>query len=83
MVRTPYAFDLTIVTLLAPAETPIKLGYTLLWSLCVYPRITKVVYRPLPNLLSLLIDKAETAYLYGFVALQLCESRGSRSHWHS
>ncbi|KWU47227.1 family 57 glycosyltransferase [Rhodotorula sp. JG-1b] len=62
--------------LIKPMETPIKLGYTLLWSLCVYPRITKVVYRPLPNLLSLLIDKAETAYLYGFVALQLYTSIG-------
>ncbi|TKA58053.1 hypothetical protein B0A53_00455 [Rhodotorula sp. CCFEE 5036] len=62
--------------LIKPMETPIKLGYTLLWSLCVYPRITKVVYRPLPNLLSLLVDKAETAYLYGFVALQLYTSIG-------
>lgn len=33
-----------------------------------------MVYRPLPNLLSLLVDKAETAYLYGFIALQLCKA---------
>lgn len=54
------------------AETPIKVMATLLWSVFVYPRISKVVYRPLPNLFSLLVDKAETAYLYGFGALQLC-----------
>ncbi|GAA5984025.1 hypothetical protein JCM10908_006018 [Rhodotorula pacifica] len=62
--------------LIKPMETPIKLMYTLIWSLCVFPRITKVVYRPLPNLLSLLVDKAETAYLYGFIALQLYTSVG-------
>ncbi|POY75162.1 hypothetical protein BMF94_1794 [Rhodotorula taiwanensis] len=62
--------------LIKSMETPIKVMATLLWSVFVYPRISKVVYRPLPNLFSLLVDKAETAYLYGFVALQLYVSVG-------
>ncbi|BGP55818.1 glycosyl transferase [Rhodotorula sphaerocarpa] len=60
--------------LIKSMETPVKLVFTVLWSLFVFPRIGKVVYRPLPNLLSLLVDKAETAYLYGFIALQLCKA---------
>lgn len=54
-------------------ETPIKILFTLLWSAFVLPQLRKVVYRPLPNLFTMLIDKAETLYLYGFVFVQICE----------
>uniref|UniRef100_A0A0K3CD36 Alpha-1,3-glucosyltransferase n=1 Tax=Rhodotorula toruloides TaxID=5286 RepID=A0A0K3CD36_RHOTO len=54
-----------------PAETPIKILVTLLWSAFVLPQLRKVVYRPLPNLFTMLIDKAETLYLYGFVFVQI------------
>ncbi|GJN90864.1 hypothetical protein Rhopal_003878-T1 [Rhodotorula paludigena] len=60
--------------LIKPAETPIKLTYSLVWAVVVLPQLRRVVYRPLPNLFSVLIDKAETLYLLGFVAVQICES---------
>ncbi|BGP25037.1 glycosyl transferase [Rhodotorula toruloides] len=57
--------------LIKPAETLIKILVTLLWSAFVLPQLRKVVYRPLPSLFAMLVDKAETLYLYGFVFLQL------------
>lgn len=34
--------------------------------------LTFVTRRPLPNLFSMLVDYAETFYIYGFIVLQLC-----------
>ncbi|ORY89260.1 family 57 glycosyltransferase [Leucosporidium creatinivorum] len=55
--------------LIKPAETPIKLLASIIWAAVVFPSLRKVV--PLPNLFSMLVDYAETFYLYGFIALQL------------
>ncbi|GAA6048612.1 hypothetical protein JCM3770_002056 [Rhodotorula araucariae] len=60
--------------LIKPAETPIKVIFTVLWAVFVFPQLRRVVYRPLPGLLSMLVDKAEALYLIGFFALQLYTS---------
>ncbi|GAA6003632.1 dolichyl-P-Glc:Glc1Man(9)GlcNAc(2)-PP-dolichol alpha-1,3-glucosyltransferase [Rhodotorula paludigena] len=57
--------------LIKPAETPIKLIFSLAWAVVVLPQLRRVVYRPLPNLFSVLVDKAEALYLFGFVAVQI------------
>ncbi|KAN0061945.1 glycosyl transferase [Thecaphora frezii] len=53
------------------AETPIKLAVTLLWSLVVFGSLSKRVYRPVTSNLGIAVHALETAYLYGFVLLQL------------
>ncbi|EPQ26439.1 uncharacterized protein PFL1_06087 [Pseudozyma flocculosa PF-1] len=53
------------------AETPIKLGFTLLWSLVVFGSLSKRVYRPITSNLGIAVHPLETAYLYGFLLLQL------------
>ncbi|CEQ39575.1 SPOSA6832_01113 [Sporobolomyces salmonicolor] len=57
--------------LIKPAETPVKLIVSIIWAALVFPRLRRVVYRPLPNFFSMLVNKAETLYLYGFVLLHL------------
>ena len=53
------------------AETPVKIAYTLIWSVLVFGTLSKRVFRPVTNNLGILVHAAETAYLYGFVALQV------------
>ncbi|BGP40496.1 glycosyl transferase [Rhodotorula kratochvilovae] len=60
--------------LIKPAETPVKVIFTLLWAAFVFPQLRRVVYRPLPGLLAMLVDKAEALYLVGFFALQIYTS---------
>ncbi|GAA5857846.1 hypothetical protein JCM1840_000934 [Sporobolomyces johnsonii] len=57
--------------LIKPAETPVKLIVSIIWAALVFPRLRRVVYRPLPNFFSMVVNKAETLYLYGFVLLHL------------
>ncbi|GAA5820621.1 hypothetical protein JCM11251_003080 [Rhodosporidiobolus azoricus] len=57
--------------LIKPAETPIKLLVSLLWAAFVFPQLRRVVYRPLPNVFTIIISHLETLYLYGFFILQL------------
>ncbi|GAA5887920.1 hypothetical protein JCM6882_000802 [Rhodosporidiobolus microsporus] len=57
--------------LIKPAETPVKLLITLLWAAFVFPQLRRVVYRPLPNLFTVLVSHLETLYLYGFFLLQI------------
>ncbi|GAA5999903.1 hypothetical protein JCM10207_005964 [Rhodosporidiobolus poonsookiae] len=60
--------------LIKPQETPIKLLVTLLWAAFIFPQLRRVVYRPLPNLFTVLISHLETLYLGGFFLLQLYTS---------
>ncbi|SCV72210.1 BQ2448_4904 [Microbotryum intermedium] len=57
--------------LIKPNETPVKVLYSLLWAAIVFPAVRKVVYRPLPNLVSVLINYGELLYLAGFAALHV------------
>lgn len=57
--------------LIQPAETPIKIIFSVLWCSLVFPSLRRVVYLPTPTLTSLLIDYAERAYVAGFLVLQL------------
>ncbi|GAA5981147.1 hypothetical protein JCM21900_006609, partial [Sporobolomyces salmonicolor] len=50
---------------------PVKLIVSIIWAALVFPRLRRVVYRPLPNFFSMLVNKAETLYLHGFVLLHL------------
>ncbi|KAM0791420.1 hypothetical protein ACM66B_005879 [Microbotryomycetes sp. NB124-2] len=52
-------------------EGPIKVLVSLLWASMVFPALSKVVYRPLPSLWSILILFAESLYLFGFIFLHL------------
>ncbi|GAA6042056.1 hypothetical protein JCM8097_004084 [Rhodosporidiobolus ruineniae] len=56
--------------LIKPAETPIKLIVSLIWAAVVFPQLRRVVYRPVPNLFTVLVSYLETLYLFGFVFLQ-------------
>ncbi|KAK4705531.1 hypothetical protein P7C70_g672, partial [Phenoliferia sp. Uapishka_3] len=60
--------------LIKPIESPIKIIYTLVWCGIVFSSLRRVVYRPLPSLISFLVDYAELAYITGFIFLQFCSS---------
>ncbi|GAA5871553.1 hypothetical protein JCM8547_001370 [Rhodosporidiobolus lusitaniae] len=60
--------------LIKPAETPFKLIASALWAAFVFPQLRRVVYRPNPNLFTILISYLETLYLYSFVVLQIYTS---------
>ncbi|GAA5833273.1 hypothetical protein JCM9279_001475 [Rhodotorula babjevae] len=60
--------------LIKPAETPVKVIFSLVWAALVVPQLRRVVYRPLPSLWTMIVDKAEAAYLCGFVGLQIYTS---------
>ncbi|GAA5982832.1 hypothetical protein JCM5350_003002 [Sporobolomyces pararoseus] len=53
------------------AETPVKLIVSALWFTLVFPQLRRVVYRPLPNFFSMLVNKLEAIYLSGFILLQI------------
>ncbi|KAG1140253.1 hypothetical protein G6F37_009459 [Rhizopus arrhizus] len=53
-----------------PAETPIKITFTLLWFLIVIPSLSYIHQTPLKDLLL----RIERYYLYGFLLLQLYTS---------
>ncbi|GAA6063187.1 hypothetical protein JCM10212_006853 [Sporobolomyces blumeae] len=57
--------------LINSAETPVKVIISVIWFALVLPQLRRVVYRPLPNLFSVVVNKLETVYLFGFVFLQL------------
>ncbi|GAA6022968.1 hypothetical protein JCM11491_005486 [Sporobolomyces phaffii] len=57
--------------LINSAETPVKLVVSTVWFALVFPQVRRVVYRPLPNLVSVVVDKLEAIYLAGFVLLQI------------
>ncbi|SGY20657.1 BQ5605_C016g08115 [Microbotryum silenes-dioicae] len=65
--------------LIKPNETPVKVLYSLLWAAIVFPAVRKVVYRPLPNLMSVLIHYGELLYLAGFAVLHLCNAPSASS----
>ncbi|GAA5921699.1 hypothetical protein JCM3775_001772 [Rhodotorula graminis] len=60
--------------LIKPAETPVKVIFSLVWAALVVPQLRRVVYRPLPSLWTMIVDKAEAAYLVGSVGLQIYTS---------
>ncbi|PWZ01402.1 hypothetical protein BCV70DRAFT_198832 [Testicularia cyperi] len=53
------------------AETPIKIGYSLVWAILVFGPLQQRVYRPVEGNIGLLIHGLETIYLWGFLGLQL------------
>ncbi|GAA5822299.1 hypothetical protein JCM5353_001562 [Sporobolomyces roseus] len=57
--------------LIKPAETPIKLLVSAVWFALVFPQLRRVVYTPLPNFFSMLVNKLESLYLFGFILLQI------------
>ncbi|GAA5887754.1 hypothetical protein JCM16303_005068 [Sporobolomyces ruberrimus] len=57
--------------LIKSAETPIKLIVSVVWFALVFPQLRRIVYRPLPNFFTLVVNKLETLYLGGFVLLQI------------
>jgi alpha-1,3-glucosyltransferase len=57
-----------------PAETPIKIIYTLLWLVIVLGALSQKVYRPVPSNLGLLMHAVESAYLAGFPLVLLYTS---------
>lgn len=58
-------------------ETPIKVTYTLLWTIVFFAGLGRSVYRPVPTHVgAFLAHWLEGAYLLGFVALQLFVSIG-------
>ncbi|CAD7064301.1 unnamed protein product [Tilletia caries] len=52
-------------------ETPIKIGYSLLWAIVVGGQLKRKVYRPVPSNLGLVIHFLEDLYLLGLVPLQI------------
>ncbi|KIJ37416.1 glycosyltransferase family 57 protein [Sphaerobolus stellatus SS14] len=57
--------------LFTPAETFIKIVYSLVWSvLCLYP-LSRQTYDIPSTLASVVLDRLEKLYLYGFALLQL------------
>ncbi|GAA5910113.1 dolichyl-P-Glc:Glc1Man(9)GlcNAc(2)-PP-dolichol alpha-1,3-glucosyltransferase [Sporobolomyces salmoneus] len=57
--------------LIKSAETPIKLIVSAVWFSLVFPQLRRVVYRPLPNFFSMVVNKLEALYLAGFIFLQI------------
>ncbi|GAA5925957.1 dolichyl-P-Glc:Glc1Man(9)GlcNAc(2)-PP-dolichol alpha-1,3-glucosyltransferase [Sporobolomyces koalae] len=57
--------------LINSAETPVKLIVSGIWFTLVFPQLRRVVYRPLPSFTSMVVNKLETIYLFGFVVLQI------------
>ena len=51
------------------------------YSLATVPSCHSSIFRhirPLPNFFSMLVNKLESLYLFGFISLQICEFRYSR-----
>ncbi|PWN89857.1 hypothetical protein FA10DRAFT_240323 [Acaromyces ingoldii] len=58
-------------------ETPIKVAYTLLWTIIFFSGLGRAVYRPVPTNVGVFVAHwLEEAYLVGFVALQVFVSVG-------
>ncbi|PVG03503.1 ALG6, ALG8 glycosyltransferase [Serendipita vermifera] len=60
--------------LFTPAETLIKVVYSLVWCIFVLPPLSKQLYEFPTSLPGVLIDYLERAYFYGFVPLQVFTS---------
>ncbi|KAG0144343.1 hypothetical protein CROQUDRAFT_47424 [Cronartium quercuum f. sp. fusiforme G11] len=56
--------------LIKPAETPIKILYTVIWCSLVYTILKKNLFRPTLSTSSLLLIMAENTYISGFALVQ-------------
>ncbi|KAG9036515.1 glycosyl transferase, partial [Tulasnella sp. UAMH 9824] len=57
--------------LFTPAETLVKLVYSVIWGSLVFSGLSRRVYEPPSSLPTFVIDILEKAYLAGFIPLQL------------
>ncbi|KAG8887058.1 glycosyl transferase, partial [Tulasnella sp. 403] len=57
--------------LFTPAETPVKIIYSVIWGVLTFGSLGRRVYEPPSSKLTFIIDILEKAYLAGFIPLQV------------